>query len=184
MNLFTHPIKGPTPKFLTRLSYNSSGNEMEFDPSHTEIEESILDGLQFVTRAMESLPRIESIIYNANMAELLLKQIADLTEGGKGSSSGAKRDSQPKESPIRLSAGSGSGHDELKVILDPKEYNQAVSTLKQMVAQCFDQVRASLSRYDGYLTLYSQKTNDQITAFFEQDHSFEEYTVVYILMNL
>jgi dynein heavy chain len=154
---------------------------MEFDPSPTEIEEVILDGLHFVAKTMESLPRIETIIYNPAMAELLLKPTEKPTEGGKGSPLGTKRDSQPKESPIRLSAGSGSGQDELKVILDPKEYDQAVLDLKQTVNTCFEQVKASLSRYDDYLTLYSQETSDRISAFFEQEHSFEEYTVVGIL---
>ncbi|KAJ3086325.1 Dynein heavy chain 7, axonemal, partial [Quaeritorhiza haematococci] len=43
------------------------GAEIEFDPPFTDIEEAIVEGLDYVLRTVDSIPQLESILYGPNM---------------------------------------------------------------------------------------------------------------------
>ena len=162
------------PRFIMRVNYAPSQG-LEFDPPISEVEEVVLDGLNFVVRTMDTLPRIESIIYSGLADALLTMESESEDQAPRSRANSGKRDGPIKESPIRFT---NNGVPEIKVLFDSKEYIQASSQLKRIVAGCFENVKRQLALYDRFLHLYSLEVNEKTEKFFAEEHSFEDYTAV------
>lgn len=169
MKIFTSPYSetprlGFTtmPRFLIRLGH-SGPSALEYDPSLEEVEEAILEGLTFVTKTMEYLPKIEPILTGP-----LVEQILKL-------GSQEPLDTQKDENHTKLQI---SGVPELRVCLEAKEFDAATKKLKASVSGYFELVKKGLVKYDAYLKLFSNDMDVKIAQFFTEEHNFEEYTEV------
>lgn len=154
------------PRFLIRLGH-SGPSALEFDPSLEEVEEAILEGLTFVTKTMEYLPKIEPILSGP-----LVEQILKL---GSQEPLDAQKDST-EETSTKLQI---SGVPELRVSLEAIEFDASSKKLKESVSGYFELVKKGLVKYDAYLKLFSNDVDVRIAEFFTEEHNFEEYTEVY-----
>ena len=149
------------PRFLMRISCGKS-TVIEFDPPLSEIHEVIQEGLGFVLHTMDSLPRPDFILYGPIRDKLLLSQNSD---------------SLIKDSDVSFDT---TGGPEIRIYFQPKETERSVKILENIAISCFEKVQSSLKKYDHFLQLYSNETDDEIVTFLGEDHSFEEYTEVII----
>ncbi|KAJ3039074.1 Dynein heavy chain 7, axonemal [Rhizophlyctis rosea] len=147
-------IRKPSPRFAVRLWLNVSKG-IEFDPSLSEIEESIIEGLGYVVQTIESLPKIEGVIYGSAGESLL----------GQG----------PVETNLLRTAAVAES-DQLSIRLEEGLVDRAAAQLRKYAADCFDVVKSFLKTYDKYQHMYSKDLEQNIATFFEQEHSFEDYT--------
>jgi hypothetical protein len=151
------------PRFLMRISCGKS-TVIDYDPPVSELYEVIETGLGFVLHTINSLPRPESILYGPLCDQLFMADI-------------------PKDSNKELQVSFAStGGSEIKVIFETQEMNVANQKLKNVVSVCFDKVQLHLKKYDQYLNLFSKEIEDEVVAFIEQEHSFEEYAEVFIFI--
>ncbi|KAJ3284862.1 Dynein heavy chain 7, axonemal, partial [Borealophlyctis nickersoniae] len=152
-------IRPHAPRFVVRLWLNATTG-VEFDPSLPEIEESIIEGLTYVVKTIESVPRIDNIVYGP-VGKTLLASAPTTENGGTN---------------LLRTAGVAEC-EQLRIALEDKLYTKAEETLKSYAAQCFEVVKGFLHNYDRYQSLYSQDMEAEIEKFFAEEHSFEEYTV-------
>lgn len=150
------------PRFLMRISCVKS-TVIEYDPPIAELNEVIQVGLGFVLHTMDSLPRPEYILYGPLCDQLFLTD--SNTESG-------------KESQFSFA---NTGGPEIKVLFESLEEQIASSDLTNVATICFERVQVHLKKYDQYLNLFSKEIEDEIEAFLEKEHSFEEYTEVNLL---
>ncbi|RKO94828.1 dynein heavy chain and region D6 of dynein motor-domain-containing protein [Blyttiomyces helicus] len=163
--LFDYPIdpnpsrpfmdtRAHAPRFVVRLWLNI-GTGVEFDPVLSDIEESIIEGLDYVVHTMQSVPKIESVLYGPNSDSIL----------------------KPDSDTSYLWASAANAADNLNISLEPSIVDSAATKLKKYAASCFDVVKAFLRKYDQYQSMYSTTLEKEIEKFFLDSHSFEEYTV-------
>jgi dynein heavy chain len=155
------------PRFSVRVNLVDTKN-IEMDPPIQEIEEALLDGLDYIVHTMEFLPRLENIIYSP-LGDVLLSMSSE------NLSSGSSENKREKESPIRVPT----GEPGIKIYMDQKQYEESASTLKALLQQSLKNVQLFLKKYDEFLELFSEAKLKAINSFFTEDHSFEEYQEVY-----
>jgi dynein heavy chain len=147
------------PRFLMRISCSKS-TVIEYDPPVSELYEVIEAGLGFVLHTMESLPRPEFILYGPLRDQLFMDDIQKEVN---------------KEAEFSFV---NAGGPEIKVLFETKEAEFASQKLKNVASVCFGKVQLHLKKYDHYLKLFSKEIEDEVVAFVNQDHSFEEYAEV------
>ena len=148
------------PRFLMRISCGKI-TVIEYDPPVAELIEVIQVGLGFVLHTMDSLPRPDNIIYGPLCDQLFMTD--------------SHKDSY-KESQFSFM---NTGGPEIKVSFEPQEAEIASEKLKDVVSSCFKKVQLYLKKYDQYLNLFSNAVEDEIAAFLQKEHSFEEFTEVF-----
>jgi dynein heavy chain len=137
-----------SPRFVVRLWLSKTG--IEFDPFLSDLEEVIMEGMDYVIRTMESIPKIQAVIYNPNAEEILFSNDTRLT----------------------------SGYQETKVIPEPFLVKESGNYLKQHCGKCFARIQNYLRTYDKYMFLCSSDIEKEIDQFFEENREFDEYTRV------
>lgn len=153
------------PRFLMRVSCGKS-TVIEYDPPVSELYEVMEAGLGFVLHTMDSLPRPEYILYGPLCDQLFMADI--------------QKDSN-KETQFSFV---NNGGPEIKVLFEPKEAEVASQRLQNIASFCFDKVKHHLKLYDQYLNLFSKEVEDEVSAFVQQEHSFEEFAEVISRMYL
>ncbi|KAJ3106842.1 Dynein heavy chain 7, axonemal [Phlyctochytrium planicorne] len=150
------------PRFIVRLCLE--GGKLEFDPVLSDIGEAVVECLDFCVKTIESLPRVESIIYNPN-AEVLLAPPA-MTPAAIAA----------QQEAISACLSTATADSTMKIVCEPMVVKNALRHLQRYCAESFKVVEEYVaSRYNIYENLYTGKVDDYIEKFFTEDRSFDEY---------
>ena len=149
------PSSSTVPRFFVRLWLRDGG--IDFDPPFVEVKEAIINGLEFVYRTFESLPRIDSIIYHPLAEQILATH------------------------QFRLA---GIDSADLKIQPEALVVSNAERKIHIFVEKCFLDVKGYLGRYDQYQLLYAPEIEQSVQEFFEKTKLFEDYTVVSCLFSI
>lgn len=140
-----------------RIWLNES-HGIEFDPPLSDVEEGVLEGMEYVHRTMDAIPQIESVLFSPSIEQLLGLQPPP-----------------PRQQEVpRL----GSGFPEVKVGLEQAPVDETIADLKSFMSQCFANATEFLHHYDKYMFMFSDETARAISEFFQVEHTFDEYTKV------
>ncbi|KAJ1563741.1 hypothetical protein HK096_011252, partial [Nowakowskiella sp. JEL0078] len=191
-------VKAHAPRFVVRLWLKEEG--IDYDPSFADIEEAIIEGLEYVLKTVESVPKIEDVLplpltekllqnekkqtrfrvevdTDLQNEEVLVKSseeyVADIEI-----TSGRSPVELLKNVLCKIKDDSGSSIQDLKIVIDPEIVNSASKNLKQYSNTCFEVCKKFMHRYNHYIAnMYGKTVEDEIENFFIKEHSFEEYTV-------
>ncbi|KAJ3192416.1 Dynein heavy chain 7, axonemal [Irineochytrium annulatum] len=150
------------PRFVVRLCLEN--NNLEFDPVLSDIGEAVVECLDFCVKTIESLPRVESIIYRQG-AEVLLAPPATTAEAVE----------QQMEAISGLISTTNADAT-LRIVPEPMVVNRALAHLQRYATECFKVVEEFVQlHYKKYDFLYSGEVTQFIERFFEAEKTFEEY---------
>ncbi|KAI9202130.1 dynein heavy chain and region D6 of dynein motor-domain-containing protein [Polychytrium aggregatum] len=143
------PMREHAPRFVVRLILNES--KIEFEPPLEEIGTTIVDCLEYVVRTVESVPKIETILYSSQGEQLLNNTLEGIMR-------------------------STDDQNEMKIIPESAIVDAAEKHLRQYSQECFDVANEYVRRYEKYQAMFASDVDDDIAKFFSEDHSFEDYT--------
>ncbi|KAJ3406762.1 Dynein heavy chain 7, axonemal [Chytriomyces hyalinus] len=151
------------PRFYVRLCLENS--KIEYDPVLADIGEAVIDCLDFCYKTVESVPRIDSVIYSPGATDAFF--------AGGNTPAGLVLQSEGIASCI-----SGIRHDAyVKITPEPPIVKAALSQLRTYTNECFKVVHDFVvNRYKQYEFLYTGVSLEEIAEFFSMERSFEEYT--------
>ncbi|TPX60170.1 hypothetical protein SpCBS45565_g07578 [Spizellomyces sp. 'palustris'] len=152
----SHPLRPCAPRFMVRLWLNSE-NAIEFDPPLSEITEALIEGLGYVVKTVESMPKIANVIFGPS-GDLILANPA--TTGSE---------------VLRMLAVDGS--DEMRITLEDGAVGRAEKELEKYAAECFEVIKNFVKKYYIYADMYTHKVDEAVEEFFMEEHTFEEYTL-------
>ncbi|KAL7754356.1 hypothetical protein RI367_000337 [Sorochytrium milnesiophthora] len=136
------------PSFNMRAVLDESSNCVVYDPPLSELEESVMEGLEYVSRPLDALPSIADVIYSKEAEEFFAAK------------------------PLRLR-----GNGEFKQV-SVKLESQVIRSTQAALNDALKQVRTALqqhvARYKLYLDLFSAEAVQAVHTYLEVDHTFEE----------
>ncbi|KAI9141391.1 dynein heavy chain and region D6 of dynein motor-domain-containing protein [Paraphysoderma sedebokerense] len=135
----------PLTTFNVRASL--AGTTVQLNPSMSELEGLIFDGLEYVSGSMDNIPSIQSVIYSDIARDIFA------------------------ESPMRIR---GSFQPTI-TILQKDMFNESKKVLRDVVDSVRAQIDQFKTTYEPYTQLFDPATDTQIDAFFKENHTFEEY---------
>ncbi|KAJ3210279.1 Dynein heavy chain 7, axonemal [Dinochytrium kinnereticum] len=151
------------PRFIVRLCLENG--KLEFDPILSDIGEAIVECLDFCVKTIESLPRVESVIYSPG-AEVLLAPPA-MTPAAIAA----------QQEAISACLSTTNAESTMKIVCEPLVVRNALNHLQRYSKECFKVVdEYVMERYKPYEHIYSGQVYDLIEKFFTEDRTFEEYT--------
>ncbi|KAJ3127539.1 Dynein heavy chain 7, axonemal [Nowakowskiella sp. JEL0407] len=193
-----------SPRFVVRLWLKDM--QVDFDPMLVDLEEAIIEGLDYILKTVESVPKVESILdknRRDGYKEFLRKEKELKMDGEKNSKGNSKAEKKTGEreggvsfedtdsevdvstkSPLdrlKIEIGkmkkSGMG-EEIKVLIESVTVKNANEKLKAYANDCFEHVRKYTLLYDEYIkTMYGDEVEAGIEQFFKDQHSFEDFTL-------
>ena len=140
------------PRFI--VSLDCRNNTIEFNPKLEELKKTLLNGIEFSTRTIEYLPDIEAVV---KMPEI---------EGTIGTSEFVLP----------------SGYKEMPIELYETFIQESQENLSKNLDRCFNLVIKYTEKYKEYEFLVTNDVNEICQEYFNKEHSFEEYTIVIILI--
>jgi hypothetical protein len=156
-------INPHAPRFIVRLCLENA--KVEFDPILADIGEAVVDCLDFCVKTVESLPRVDAVIYHPD-ADILLDPPVVTELQNQLDDISALISSIGADSSVRISP-------------EPMVVRNALDTLRKYTAECFRVVHDFvINRYKKHEFMYSNRVVADIEQFFKEDHTFEEYTLV------
>jgi dynein heavy chain len=160
---YTHLV---APSFLIRASLDAQEpeigkkaessplqdptSEIRYEPPMSELEEGIVDGLFFITRPMEAVPMIQSVIYSDAAPSLF------------------------KNTDARLVG----VFEQLKVKVNATVTDRLAARLKEILNDVRQSINEYMKTYDEHIQATDQAQEVQINEFFCEEHSFDEYSKV------
>jgi hypothetical protein len=153
-------------RFSVKLQQNEAVWNPHCEPGQQDIMEAVLDGLSFVIRTVEYVPRLEEVIFSPVAKDILLG------ETNPESSSDSIRN---LASLLNSVSSSVSG---IKLTVEDSKLNEAKSFVAASLAGTFKLIQQVIDGYEDYKYIFDPKTEKQIETFFSEDHSFEDYTKV------
>ncbi|KAJ3359844.1 Dynein heavy chain 7, axonemal [Allomyces javanicus] len=132
----TAPTKPATPVHI------------RFDPPLADIETGVLDGITYITRPIESIPMVQSVIYHASAAQLFQAPAGRLSNA------------------FTL----------MKVRVQEEVLQRIAQRLKRVMEGNFASINAFIRGYDELLTVMDAAHEQDIAVFFKGEHSFHDYS--------
>lgn len=133
---------------------------IQFDPPLEDIGECLLEGLTFITKTIEILPRMDEAMKYASPATT-------------------------PDVPIGLSAKSlesiinyGVGENDLHIKVERKLIQDSMETITKIVEKSMGELNAFISGYQIYNEILSTKIEEDIQRYNSENHSFEDYAEV------
>ncbi|KAJ3385211.1 Dynein heavy chain 7, axonemal [Entophlyctis sp. JEL0112] len=189
----------PPPKFYVRLCLENS--RIEFDPVLADIGEAVLDCLDFTHTTIETVPRVEAVMYppapapdesadaggyrdyhddDANAAAAAANANSDScgVEMSFAAAFAAPGLSAAEREDIIATCVSAVPRDAyVRITPEPAVVKAAVASLRAYTNECFRVVHDFVEdRYKQYASIYLEDAVREIDLFFESEHPFEEYT--------
>ncbi|KAJ3084466.1 Dynein heavy chain 7, axonemal [Rhizoclosmatium hyalinum] len=161
-----HESRLHAPRFYVRLCLENE--QIEYDPVLADIGEAVIDCLDFCYKTVESVPRIDAVIYGVGAAEAFLPP----------GSAAATPAGAANQADAIASCISNVRHDQyVKIAPEPAIVKKALAQLRSYTNECFKVVHEFVeSRYKQYEPLYTGQAMNEIVAFFTEEHEFHEYT--------
>ncbi|ORZ39363.1 dynein heavy chain and region D6 of dynein motor-domain-containing protein [Catenaria anguillulae PL171] len=131
-----------------------------FEPSLGEVQDGIIEGLTHITRPMEAIPMIQAVVYSSAAGQLfheLDKALADPSLHKKP----------------RL----GAVFEQMRVKVQEEVITLAANKLKGLFSAAKVKVDEYLkNEYDAVLDIMGDRHEEEVGAFFAEEHSFDDYT--------
>ncbi|KAI9190103.1 hypothetical protein H9P43_001536 [Blastocladiella emersonii ATCC 22665] len=141
----------------------SAAPRVIFEPPLSELEQGIVEGLTHITRPIESIPMIQSVIYSGYANELFERPAAtDPSASGNGA-----RVKKPRLAAV---------FDQMKVQVQEEVMGNAASHLRKIFAAAKAKVDEFMATYNDYLKIMDHSHEDEIATFFGEEHSFDDYS--------
>ncbi|KAJ3222973.1 Dynein heavy chain 7, axonemal [Clydaea vesicula] len=167
----SYDSKPHAPRFMIKLWLSSTiPGAVDYDPPLSEISEAIMEGLDLILKSISTLPEIDSLIYAPNANELLDRVKIKMELNANNMKGASLWDSYIRGSD---------GFDIKKMIVEPEKaiVDEATSVLNRVFNSCSKVIQEYAKTYDKYRFMYSADTDEAILEFFNQEHTFEDYTV-------
>ncbi|KAJ3020398.1 UNVERIFIED_CONTAM: Dynein heavy chain 7, axonemal [Siphonaria sp. JEL0065] len=158
-------IRLHAPRFYVRLCLESA--KIEYDPVLADIGEAVVDCLDFCYKTVESVPRIDAVIYGPGAAEAFLSPHTTTT-----TPAGSSHQAETIAACI-----SAVRHDQyVRITPEAAIVKKALAQLRSYTNECFKVVHDFVeSRYKQYEPLYTGQCLAEIILFFSEEHQFDEY---------
>ena len=155
-----------------KIDIGSAGGDslVEFEPPLGELSDAVLEGVQNILGAINSIPKISRILYGPDSLEFLQKVAKVVTSG--------------KSEAIWdvLVRGASDDDPALRHIkVEDSIIQSAEAELRDYCLKCFKVVEEYVSRYQVYKEMYSEELETSINEFFAKEHSFDDYCEVYCI---
>jgi len=136
------------PRF--RVNLECKDKEIEFSPKIDEIKQILLNGIEFSTKTVEYLPDIEAVVKMPEIEETI----------------GTSDFILP------------STYNEMPVGLYETFIEESQEVLSEHLDRCLNLVNKYTEKYKDYKFLVSSDENEICQEYFNEEHTFEEYTAV------
>ncbi|KAG4100119.1 dynein heavy chain and region D6 of dynein motor-domain-containing protein [Neocallimastix lanati (nom. inval.)] len=134
------------PRF--RVNLECKDKEIEFSPKIDEIKQILLNGIEFSTKTVEYLPDIEAVVKMPEIEETI----------------GTSDFILP------------SSYNEMPVGLYETFIEESQEVLSEHLDRCLNLVNKYTEKYKDYKFLVSSDENEICQEYFNEEHTFEEYT--------
>ncbi|KAI8621842.1 dynein heavy chain and region D6 of dynein motor-domain-containing protein [Chytriomyces sp. MP71] len=163
------------PRFYVRLCLENA--KIEYDPVLADIGEAVIDCLDFCYKTVESVPKIDAIIYGPGAVEAFFSGNAAPAPPAPETSKETTADVPTLNEGIAACI-SAVRHDAyVKISPEPVIVKRALTQLRTYSNECFKVVHDFVvNRYKHYEFLYTGQALAEIIVFFAQERSFDEYT--------
>lgn len=152
----------PKISFVVKLWLGTLNGEnvIQFDPPLEDIGECLLEGLTFITKTIEILPKMSDAVFYAKQSlnpELLV-----------GVSS------KSLESIINY----GTGDNDLHIKVERKLIQDSMETITKIVEKALAELHKFIEGYQIYKEILSNKIEEVIQQYNNENHPFEDYAEV------
>ncbi len=184
----THNVKGKSTKELPSAAAatnraTTAGNgagHLILEPPLGDIEETLVEGIDFVIGTVDTLPRLQSILYpenddNANDSTSTGAHFSapDNDNNTDATKDQTNNDAAQQPPPLNLSV---SSQNEFKI--KPEQYilDDAIARIRSFTKKYSVLVEDYLKEYDQYKVLFEPQTERENLQFFNEEHTFDEFT--------
>ncbi|KAI8807084.1 dynein heavy chain and region D6 of dynein motor-domain-containing protein [Cladochytrium replicatum] len=179
-NVYDIKFQPHAPRFVVRLWLNvmevkpetnprKISAMIDFDPALVDIEETVVEGLEYILRAVESIPRVESILFAAGAENLINAFLSDKT----------KRHTASTKSGVKNDLQGGSGAASASFGPNQREQNIVSSSRESAIDICINQQdqKSIAGSHEPTQTVANPKTVMELIGLLRSNPSGLSHTV-------